>query len=329
MNQNIMSRQNTCTASSIMPILQQKSTIHLRMPSIGLFFAFIILLFLFSSPPSFASPTISGNLDTIVLSPSSNPYIVEKDLIIPTGKTVTIPQGCIFLFSPFTGLIVDGTLIVLGSAESPVVFTSINDSLYNKNSMRPPEPFDWNGLLLRGNSHGSHLNHFTLSYSVYGIKSQSSNMAINNGIFRSNGQFHLTANDSILDVKENQPFSFGNDVNMTITAPPSTKKPVININDTLAPLVGEKPLFHVLESKPFRYGALGVGVVGVGIGTVLAIFAGQHQTELERISDGEVVRNKSDWDDEHDIKWRCIAGSSASFTASAIGLTCFSLSFLF
>jgi hypothetical protein len=54
--------------------------------------------------------------------------------------------ACAFLFKPFTGMIVDGSLKAEGTLQNPVVFTTVNDGKYNPNSRQLPNPFDWNGI---------------------------------------------------------------------------------------------------------------------------------------------------------------------------------------
>jgi hypothetical protein len=50
-----------------------------------------------------------------------------------------------------------------------------------------------------------------LSYSVYGIKSMQAGLVIENGVFRQNGQFHFTVNESIKPVQDNFPYSYNAD----------------------------------------------------------------------------------------------------------------------
>src|SRR5665647_3097029 len=64
---------------------------------------------------------LAGDLPKTVTADKS-PYLVVADLFVPTGKTVVIEPGTVFLFKNFTGLHVRGTLIAKGTSIRPVVF---------------------------------------------------------------------------------------------------------------------------------------------------------------------------------------------------------------
>lgn len=63
------------------------------------------------------------NIDYVSFHPDNNSYIVEQDIIVPKGKIITIPEGVVLLFHPFSGLRVDGRLNVMGSEEKLVIFS--------------------------------------------------------------------------------------------------------------------------------------------------------------------------------------------------------------
>lgn len=156
---------------------------------------FFLLSVFFIINYSIAETHIKGDVSGMFFRNSGNPYIVEKDLIVPHNKTLNIEKGCIFLFKMFTGLNIFGELHVFGHIEDPVIFTSINDKRYNLNAKKAPEPFDWNGIFFSKESKMIYLSGFFLSYSVYGIKSENPVFIIKNGVFKNNGQYNLTIND--------------------------------------------------------------------------------------------------------------------------------------
>ncbi|MCX7727343.1 MAG: hypothetical protein N2053_10910, partial [Chitinispirillaceae bacterium] len=156
----------------------------------------------------FGETHISGDISGMNFDPSGNPYIVEQDILVPSTGKVFIKNGCVFLFKPFTTFTVQGKLMVDGTLESPVVFSSINDGKYNPASEQLPNPFDWNGIFVTRESSTVSLKNFTLGYSVYGIKSQNPNIEIENGIFFQNGQYHFTINDKIQPVQDRIPFTY-------------------------------------------------------------------------------------------------------------------------
>src|SRR5512133_2436162 len=127
-----------------------------------------------------AETLISGNISGITFDVAKNPYIVEKDIIVPKGTNVIIPDGIVFLFHPFTGFQVFGRVAVQGADTRMVIFTSLNDNVFNAGAEQLPNPFDWNGIFISKDAEGAFLNNFALKYSVYGIKSQCQNIIIQN-----------------------------------------------------------------------------------------------------------------------------------------------------
>lgn len=157
----------------------------------------------------FAQTTLSGKIGNMTIDESGNPYIIAGNITIPSGKTLTIGEGVILLFKPYTGLIIEGGLAVAGSAEKPVIFTTVNNAKYNSESKQIPNPFDWNGIFITQKAGLVKLSNFILEYSVYGIKSQKEDFVISNGLFNHNGQLHLTVNDAIKYVVDDIPFNYG------------------------------------------------------------------------------------------------------------------------
>jgi hypothetical protein len=166
---------------------------------------FIIFLFYFSV---FSQTTITGDISGMTFKPSGNPWIIKENVFVENGSKTVIKPGCIFLFKPFSGIIVQGSIEVEGQPDIPVVFTSINDSSYNEASTQQAEPFDWNGIIIEKNAEKVKISDFILSFSVYGIKSKKEDVVLKRGIFRQNGQFHFTINDKILEVESNLPFNY-------------------------------------------------------------------------------------------------------------------------
>jgi hypothetical protein len=151
---------------------------------------------------------LSGDISSISFAVAGNPFIIEKDIEVPPGKKVVVGPGCVFLFKEFTGLKVRGSFMVRGGAESPVVFTSIRDTVYSKTPGTLPNPFDWNGFFIEKSADSVYLSNFHFLYSVYGIKSQKEDIVINGGLFKSNGQFDLTVNDRIQYIQVDLPYYY-------------------------------------------------------------------------------------------------------------------------
>ncbi len=168
-----------------------------------------ILLFLLSALPLFAEISLSGKIGDMTLDTTGNPFKVIDNIVVPAGKTLKIKEGAILLFKPFTGLIVEGSLIVEGTLEKPVIFTTENDAKYNPVSTQAANAFDWNGILITPKAGSVKLSNFVLEYSVYGVKSQKVEFIITNGTFSNNGQFHVTVNDAVKNVIDDMPFAYG------------------------------------------------------------------------------------------------------------------------
>lgn len=155
-----------------------------------------------------AQTTLSGNIGGMTFEKEGNPYIISETVTIQKGKTTTVSSGCIFHFKPYTGIEVNGTLIVAGYHDNPVIFTSINDMNFNNNADQPAKPFDWNGISINWSATNVRLSNFMLAYSVFGVKTLPENILIKNGIFLQNGQYNFTINNSIQQVPDNLPYSY-------------------------------------------------------------------------------------------------------------------------
>ena len=130
---------------------------------------------------------IAGPLPRVVRN-TGRPYVVEADIEVPAGRMVTIEPGVVFLFKNFTGLHVQGRLVAEGTRSDPIVFTSVLDRKHNPASSMVPNPYDWNGLYLHSDALGSVMDHVEVSYTVYGLVSETKFIRIRNGLFRENGK---------------------------------------------------------------------------------------------------------------------------------------------
>jgi hypothetical protein len=156
----------------------------------------------------YSQTMLSGNIGGLTFESSGNPYVVTDNITIQTDKTTTIKAGCVFLFNSFSGIIVNGSLSVEGTLQSPVVFTSALDNKYTNNKAQLPNPFDWNGILISQQAGNITISNIVLTYSVYGIRSQKEALSLNNATFKHNGQFHFTVDDEIQRVIEDIPYNY-------------------------------------------------------------------------------------------------------------------------
>jgi hypothetical protein len=263
---------------------------------------------------------LSGEIQASVYDQSGNPYIVEKDISVPSGKTLTVKEGCVFLFSGFSGFNVSGNLSIEGSDQKPVIFTCINDNEYNPKSQQLPNPFDWNGIIIGKESGSVHFRNFQLRYSVYGIKSQNSKMTIQTGIFRQNGQFHFTINDKIQYVQDNISYSYN-------AATPSDASA-----DTGKPAVSVRKGGASVTRNVIRYSSLGIGVAGLVAGTLFSVQASNTNKDMDYLSQNPPaspeIGNKR-WDELQSKLDTENALQGVFFALGGLGLIGFTLTFVF
>jgi hypothetical protein len=284
-------------------------------------------LFSFSA---LAETHLSGAIGGMTLDSTGNPYFVDKDIVIPIGKQLTVHEGCHFLFNSFTGLSVYGSLKVEGSQENPVVFTSINDTAYNKNEHPLPEPFDWNGLIVDEQSGDVAIKFASLSYSVYGIKSQNPGIRIEQSRFRRNGQFNLTVNGAIQPVPQNQPYSYNEaqpkaPVGTTISVTPTT----VTTQSTTAIPVAPKTSDHPISSHTIiRYGSLGIGVLGVVTGSILVAKAFDYKHQRDNNA-GSSANPAAEYDRLDGLSKKYNNFGGVCLGLGAAGLIAFGVTFVF
>lgn len=99
---------------------------------------------------------IGGTLavDT-TLNTASSPYVIDTDLIVPPGLTLTIPAGVAVKLTEGRNLRVQGTLILNGTAELPVTLAGRNGAPWGGISFEnPTTPSTLAHVIIRGASNG-------------------------------------------------------------------------------------------------------------------------------------------------------------------------------
>ena len=257
-----------------------------------------------------AQTTISGNLGDMTLDSTGNPFIVEKDITVPKGKSLTIKEGCALLFKQFSGLTIQGTCTVNGTQEHPVVFTSINDAMYNKTTAQEAGAFDWNGITVAKKSGPAVFNYIDVRYSVYGIKSQNPGIVIRQGTFNHNGQFHFTINEKIQTIQDNQPYSY-NDSPKAATAEPAKAAPSQKL-------------------KIIRYSLLGVGAAGAVAGIIMSVNASSAYSDWKDIEhQTDPVPPLGEYEKRRDKYNSAFTGALILDILGGLGLAGFGVTFVF
>ncbi len=259
-----------------------------------LFFASICMVIL--SFGVSAETHLSDDIGGKVFEPSGNPFIVDQDIFIPKNTRTVFKAGCLFLFKSFTGINVHGSMLVEGTTENPIVFTSINDASYNSKAVQLPNAFDWNGIYVSEESGDIKFRNFKLMFSVFGIKSKKNQITLQNGQFKQNGQFHFTINDNIHYVQDNISYSYNVE-----------KKEEPASTQTTQPVETEKKPAKKEKSKKSRgrkiaaFATLGVGLASGVAFIITGVKTIQHGNEMDDINaeienSGSTPELKNQWE---------------------------------
>ncbi len=154
------------------------------------------------------SPTSISNLpfnefEEITLAHYGSPYIIEKTLFVPKGKTLKINPGTILKFSRSSAIEIKGKLLAEGENEATrkIFFTSLKDDELggdsnNDSTSTQPAPGDWLWLYFQ-NTSGSRLQNVVLKYGA-GLAGNVSTPTFSRGtISVENGE--LTIKDSVFE----------------------------------------------------------------------------------------------------------------------------------
>ncbi len=261
--------------------------------------------------------TLAGMLPAVIKC-KPNPYIVVSTLEVPVDKTVTIEKGTKFLFKNFTGLHVVGKLVALGTKENPIVFTSENDQNVNANSALLPNPFDWDGIYIHNSGFGTNMAFCSVSFSVYGIVSDTRFIRLDQVLFRSNGKGNLTIESKEQDVG-NSPYSY-----------------ILSANDAMVDGVPVNFIKDPLAAKrnSLRYGGLVAFLAGSACAAYYGVQWHENQESLNRIStdDPLVLKNypfQDSWTKTRDKRNTSILETAAGALIAVLGATGFWWSFTF
>jgi len=197
--------------------------------------------------------TLGGPLPKI-LKAQDKPYYVVADIEVSANRVVTIEPGVVILFKNFTSLHVTGKLIAQGTKNLPIIFTSENDKQYNPKSALMPNPYDWNGIYIHDDAFGTIMTHCVVSYTVYGIISDTKFIKLDPVTLLENGKSNL-----IIEGKEHT--VTGDSYQYTLSTKDASKDgiPINLLQDPLAP-----------RRNILRYSGLAAAVGGFGVGIYYA-----------------------------------------------------------
>jgi hypothetical protein len=288
----------------------------------------------------FSQSSLSGSLNSSAFNDSGTVYIVEDNITIPFGVTLVLNAGTVLLFEPFTGLLIEGKLLSNGTESAPVVFTSINDTVYSKNTETAAAPFDWNGITVAAESQGTVFNNAQIWYSVYGIKSQTPNVRLSGCRFYLNGQFNFTIKDQIQKAEEGIPFSYPE---TAASSSPEVKKKEkksqlkLKTESDVSSAAKEQPPVNWLHIPQVRYGFLGAGAVGIVGGTIFSVLTVKNKQNVESMTPRTINPETGDYytegdkeiKDERWLFYRNRAAAIGGYLLGVLGAAGFTVTYLF
>ncbi len=236
-----------------------------------------------------------------------NNYITVEDVLVRRGAVMTLTAGSTIYFKANTRFIIEGTLQVEGTAESPVRFVKLDSDNYYK-PLKESQPNFWDGIFIsEGGS--AVLRNTEISGSKYGIETDPGlrSLILENVTFTENRYCNLKTNGIIVDKSAHAILNY----------PPETAESAKpdSVEHVKAALSTRTVLRF--SSALFTTAALGYGTYGL-----VKYF---HNSRLynEETSDAEKVnRYEDNW-----ISGRTAA--MAGFSCAAAGLTGFLLTFSF
>ena len=162
----------------------------------------VVLAYTCVFPQTYLSGEIHGTF-------SSDDYIVNGTVTVPSGRTLRFLPGTNLYFEQFSGITVNGSLICIGKSDSLIRFSTVNASPYNKTRSQP-DPFDWNGIRINHRADSLLMRYVTLSYSVLGLQidSDSTIVILDSVMFSNNATRNLSHNEKIIPVAENSYITF-------------------------------------------------------------------------------------------------------------------------
>lgn len=173
----------------------------------------LLLTLLFSAMlfSLFAERKVSG-LQSGTWEASHQVYIVEGDIIVPKGLTLTIEPGVIVKFNGYYGLRVDGNLVAKGTREKPIIFTSFTDDYYGGDSNKDgiesgPTPMDWAGVKISNQNSRSLLRNTRILYSLMPLNSAAGDTRIDSLYLEGNSAARIIVKSDTINIVEKRPYS--------------------------------------------------------------------------------------------------------------------------
>ncbi len=152
-----------------------------------------------ATPNNYAGPNHCGTLTSSETWTNNTVHILDCNLVVPTGLTLTINPGTIIKTKPNYGITVQGTLNATGTAQQPITFTSIKDDTAGgdtnaDNTNTTPAKNDWGGISVDSHARAT-LTHATIAWATRGVYSNGADATvIRDSVVRDTGRDGIYVN---------------------------------------------------------------------------------------------------------------------------------------
>ena len=90
---------------------------------------------------------------------SNNTYVLNQKVVVDAGATLNIEAGTVIKGTPGQGSLASALIVArggminaVGTADAPIIFTSVSDDLSTMDDLGPEDQGLWGGLLILGNA---------------------------------------------------------------------------------------------------------------------------------------------------------------------------------
>jgi len=153
---------------------------------------------------------------------SNNLYVVNGDIIIDLGNSLTIQPGTTIKFNDKYTLCAKGNLIAIGNSNNPITFSSFKNQ---------PKEGDWAGIQLLSSQ--SNIQNCIIEYSMYGIRAEDCSPPIFFNEIRTVSAHGIYLTNSSSLVKQNKIHDFNTQYASGIISEPTnaTSSPTLECNE--------------------------------------------------------------------------------------------------
>lgn len=287
---------------------------------------------------------ISGDISLFEFSKEKNPYRVTGDIYVPSEKKVIIPAGVLFLFNALENITlrVEGSLVVHGTNDEPVIFTSSNDPQYNPDSLA--SVYDWAGIKISGSAQQVMLRCAVIKYARNPVETRIPTTRFENVQFSDNMYSQLIINGKEYDISQEQLFDYPAQISETSKhdtlkyKPDAIKLISSDTDSSTADITYEPEKSKWWHKKAVRLTILGAGIVTAGYGVAAIISSQSHADKHDQLMadfyNDDLPNNKREnayyqAKDESKISNAMSSSAIASFAVSGVCVLGFVLTITF